>query len=89
MCQKYEASPHVINLVYLGAGIFENTEAEKAGHLQEFIKSILNVPCAEIQAVRTFGLAKGGRGEEKRSWWLFCDFLIIFNPTHVFDLADD
>lgn len=50
---------------------------------------VLNVPCAEIQAVRTFGLAKGGRGEEKRSWWLFCDFLIIFNPTHVFDLADD
>lgn len=29
MCHKYEASPHVINLVFLGAGIFENTEAEK------------------------------------------------------------
>lgn len=75
MCQKYEASPHVINLAFLGAGISENIErSRKAGHLQEFIKSVLNVPCAEIQAVRTFGLAKRGKGEENRSWWLFCDF---------------
>lgn len=29
MCQKYEASSHIINLVFLGAGMFENTEAEK------------------------------------------------------------
>lgn len=29
MCQKYAASPHVINLVFLEAGIFENTGAWK------------------------------------------------------------